>query len=183
MGEPHLVTGNRMRYKDGPAELVDYLFDFDDGKERGAWRKLAYRRLYEGTVGLIREVLNGKWAEEWASYFKRLVVLTNWLLPYACKATLFDRTKPEGGFPSSQMWFSSWQSQQAEEYMALCDIQAESMQGVDFKLLLDLGDAYPNWATGREKVLLGRPLRLKMVLEIQGLSQQAREEYFERLMT
>ena len=54
--------------------------------------------------------------------------------------------------------------------MALCDIQAESMQGVDFKLLFDLGDAYPNWATGWEKVLLGRPLRLKMVLEIQGLS-------------
>jgi hypothetical protein len=34
--EPYLVTGNWMRYKDGPAELVDYLFDFDDKKERKA---------------------------------------------------------------------------------------------------------------------------------------------------
>jgi hypothetical protein len=36
MKEPYLVIGNWMRYKDGPAELVDYLFDFDDKKERKA---------------------------------------------------------------------------------------------------------------------------------------------------
>jgi len=47
-----------MRYKDGPAELVDYLFDFNDEKERGAWAKLAYHSLYKGTLKLVEEVLN-----------------------------------------------------------------------------------------------------------------------------
>ena len=80
MGEPYVVTGNRMRYKDGPAELVDYLFDFDDSKERGPWQKLAYRRLYEGTVRLAEEVLDREWAKEWASVFKSLAL-------YACLCT------------------------------------------------------------------------------------------------
>jgi hypothetical protein len=183
MGEPYVVTGNRMRYKDGPAELVDYLFDFDDGKERGAWRKLAYRRLYEGTVRLVEEALDGEWAKEWARAFKSLVMLTNWLLPYACKATLFDRTKPQDGFSSQQMWYSSWQSQRAEEFMALYDTRADSEQGEDFETLLALRRRYNSWTAGREKILFGQPLRSKMVLEIRGLSRQAREEYVAGLMT
>jgi hypothetical protein len=64
MKEPYLVTGNWMRYKDGPAELVDYLFDFDDKKERKAWAKLGYRRLYESTFKLIEEVLNRQQAKD-----------------------------------------------------------------------------------------------------------------------
>jgi hypothetical protein len=86
MKEPYLVTGNQMRYKGGPAELVDYLFDFDDKKERKAWAKLAYRRLYESTFRLVEEVLDRQQAEDWASHYKSLVTLTNWILPYACKA-------------------------------------------------------------------------------------------------
>ena len=107
MCEPYVVTGNRMRYKDGPAELVDYLFDFDDRKERKAWAKLAYRRLYESTFKLVEEVLSRQWAEDWSRYYKSLVIVTNWVLPYACKATLFDQTKPQDGFQSDWMWYSS----------------------------------------------------------------------------
>jgi hypothetical protein len=97
-----------MGFKDGLAELVDYLFDFDDRKERKAWAKLAYRRLYESTFNLVEEVLNRQWAEDWSSCYKSLVMVTNWVLPYACKATLFKRTKLGDGFLSDRMWFSSW---------------------------------------------------------------------------
>ena len=172
-----------MRYKDGPAKLVDYLFDFDDNKERKAWAKLAYRRLYKSTFRLVEEVLDREWAEDWAKGYKSLVLLTNWVLPYACKATLFERTKAKDGFPSFQMWYSSWQSQQSEEFIALYNTRADSEQGEDFGALLQLGRTYNNWAIGRDKVLFGKPLRSKMVLEIQGLSQHAREEYFTALMS
>jgi hypothetical protein len=165
MREPYLVTGQRMCYKDGPAELVDYLFDFDDEKERGAWAKLAYCSLYKGTLKLVEEVLNSKWAEDWAEHYKSLVLVTNWVLPYACKATLFDRAKPKDGFPSERMWFSSWQSQQAEEFMALYETSAGGEQGEDFKALVEVGRTHDNWANGRAKVLFGKPLRSKMVLE------------------
>ena len=113
------------------------------------------------------------------------MILTNWLLPYACKATLFDRTKPDGvlGLPSSQMWYSSWPTQQAEQFMALHDAPAGGEQGEDFKTLLDLWDSYDDWTAGREKVLFGRPLRPKMVLELRGRSQQAEEEYVASLMS
>jgi hypothetical protein len=183
MREPHLVVGNRMHYKEGPAKLVDYLFDFDDKQERGAWAKLAYRCLYEGTFKLIEEVLSRQWAEKWSCCYKSFVMVTNWLLPYPCKATLFGRTKAEYGFPSERKWFSSWQSRQAEEFMTLYNTRADSEQGEDFDVLLELGFRHNHWVAGREKVLFGKPLRSKMVLRIQGLSQHAREEYFTTLMS
>lgn len=74
-GHPHLVSGNCMRYKAGPAEVVDYLFDFDEDVEdkakRGAWEKLAHRSLYKSTVALIEEV---EPAQEWGWQFKELVI-------------------------------------------------------------------------------------------------------------
>jgi hypothetical protein len=45
-GRPYLVQGNRMRYKSGLMELVDYLFDFGDNKAQGAWKKTSYRYMY-----------------------------------------------------------------------------------------------------------------------------------------
>lgn len=55
-GRPHLVRGNRMHYKSGPMELVDYLFNFGDNKARGAWKKASYRYMYQRTLSLIEEV-------------------------------------------------------------------------------------------------------------------------------
>jgi hypothetical protein len=81
------------------------------------------------------------------------------------------------------MWFSSWQSEFAEDFMVLYDRMADSELGEDFGTLIDMEDAYRYWAAGREKVLFGQPLRSRMVLEIQGLSQHAREEYFANLMS
>jgi hypothetical protein len=89
-----------MRYKGSPAELVDYLFDFGNSKQRAAWKKLLYRLLYKRTLDLIEKILSRLQAEEWGRQFKKLVIFTSWLLPYTCQATLFDRTTAKGGLPS-----------------------------------------------------------------------------------
>lgn len=123
-------------------------------------------------------------ADEWGQQLKKLVIFTCWLLPYACRNTLFDRTKASGEELSKLKWFSSYQTQDPEEFMALYTTTANSDQGDDFQALLRLIRQYPHWQTGRKRnVLAGQPLRSKMVLEMQGLSPHAWEEYFAKLMT
>jgi hypothetical protein len=67
--------------------------------------------------------------------------------------------------------------------MALYNTRVGSERGEDFGTLLEIGCTHDNWVARREKVLYRKPLRSKMVLAIQGLSQHAREEYFTTLMS
>jgi hypothetical protein len=184
VGRPHCVGGNRMHYKDGPMGLVDYLFDFNDTSVRGGWANSKYRLIYQQTLGLIEEVDSKARAEEWGRQFKKLVIFTCWLLPYPSKDVLFDRTKRQGGRPSERMWFSSYHDEQSDELMGLYDSRANSDEGDDFQALLRFTHIYCHWQTGRKnRVLYGRPLKSKMVLEIQGLSLIERERYFANLMS
>ena len=66
IGPPHLVAGNRMKYSNGPMELVDYLFDFEDNKARGGWAKTSYRLVYQRTLGLVEEIYSKAKADEWS---------------------------------------------------------------------------------------------------------------------
>ena len=183
-GRPYQVTGNRMLYRNGPMQLVDYLFDHNDTQVRGGWRNDVFRLIYRQTLSLIEEVDSKPKAEEWGRRFKKLIIFTCWLLPYACKDTLFDRTKPKEGKPSERMWFSSYQAERPEELMGLYNSRANSDQGEDFPVLFRLIHIHCYWQTGRKsKVLYGRPLKSKMVQEIQGLSPHGREQYFKGLMT
>jgi hypothetical protein len=184
VGRPHCVRGNRMHYKDGPMGLVDYLFDFNDTSVRGGWANSKYRLIYQQTLGLIEEVDSRARAEEWGRQFKKLVIFTCWLLPYPSKDVLFDRTKPQGGRPSERKWFSSYHNEQNNELMGLYDSRANSDEGDDFQALLRFTHIYCHWQTGRKnRVLCGRPLKSKMMLEIQGLSSLEREQYFAKLMS
>jgi hypothetical protein len=81
------------------------------------------------------------------------------------------------------MWFSSYQAKQPEEFMGLYNSKANSNQGDDFQKLFRLADIYYDWQTGRKKVLGGRPLMSKKLLELQGLSPHAREVYSANLMS
>jgi hypothetical protein len=69
-------------------------------------------------------------------------MLTNWILPYVCKATLFDRNTTEPSFPSERMWFSSWQSEYPKDFTVLYDRMADSELGEDFETLIDMEKAY-----------------------------------------
>ena len=80
------------------------------------------------------------------------------------------------------MWFSSFQTKQLEEFKALCRARAEDNQSGDTYSLLQVANKYNGWTAGKERLLCGLPLRLKMELDMQGLSQLAREEYLANLM-
>src|SRR5277367_2026317 len=108
-----------MHYKSGLMELVDYLFDFGDNKAQGAWKMTSYRFMYQRTLSLIEEVFSKPAVEEWGQQLKKLVIFTCWLLPYAYKNTLFGRTKASRNKPSKLKWFSSYQTNQPEEFMEL----------------------------------------------------------------
>src|SRR5450432_67685 len=97
-----------MKYSDGPMELVDYLFDFGDNKARGAWAKSSYRLVYQRTLSLVEKIYSKAKADKWGLQLKKIVIFTCWLLPYADKDVLFNRTQPRGGRPSKRMWFSSY---------------------------------------------------------------------------
>jgi hypothetical protein len=183
VGRLRLVRGNNMQYKNGPAGLVDYLFDFGDARARGGWANSQYRVIYQQTLSLIEDVISKARAEEWGRQLKKLVIFTCWLLPYPSKAVLFGRTSPKGGHPSERKWFSSYYAEKSDELMGLYDSRANSDEGDDFQHLLRFTHIYCHWQTGRKgEVLCGRPLKSKMVQELQGLSAHAREQYFEKLM-
>jgi len=172
-----------MQYKNGPAGLVDYLFDFGDARARGGWANSQYRVIYQQTLSLIEDVISKARAEEWGRQLKKLVIFTCWLLPYPSKAVLFGRTSPKGGHPSERKWFSSYYAEKSDELMGLYDSRANSDEGDDFQHLLRFTHIYCHWQTGRKgEVLCGRPLKSKMVQELQGLSAHAREQYFKKLM-
>jgi hypothetical protein len=182
VGQPRLVVHSATRYKDGPMQLVDYLFDSDDTSVRGVWKKSSYRLIYQRTLKAIEEIDSKPRAEEWGRQFKKLLIFTCWLLPYATKTVLFDRARRGNGLPTERKWFSSYQATLPENFIHLYNSQ-NSDQGEDFQALLRLTHVYSNWQTGRKTTRLrGRPLKSKMVLELQGLSPHAREQYFENLM-
>ena len=104
-------------------------------------------------------------------------------MPYATKTVLFDRARTGNGLPTERKWFSSYQARLPQKFIGLYNSRANSDQGDDFRALLRLTNVYSNWQTGRKKTgLRGRPLQSKMVLELQGLSPHAREEYFTSLV-
>jgi hypothetical protein len=183
VGQPRLVVHSAMQYKDGPMELVDYLFDSNDTSVRGRWKDGSYRLIYQRTLRAIEEVHSKPRAEEWGRQFKKLLIFTCWLLPYPTKAAIFGRTSTKNGLPTERKWFSSYQAMLPQNFMGLYDSKASSDQGEDFQTLLRLTNVYSDWQTGRKTtVLRSRPLKAKMVLELQGLSPHAREQYFENLM-
>jgi hypothetical protein len=186
-GPPHLVSGNRMKYKAGPAELVNDLFDFDDGGTRGAWRKLPYRYLYEKAIGLINKVLGQGAGERWAQHVKRVVLFTCWLLPYPCGPTFFDRTKPSAGEASCRMWFSVYyyNTYRPGDTQIVEEMSASLSNGEEGKTMHELdrlARQWPHWKRGLKKVMNGQPLAAKMVLQLRGLNGQEREEHFAKLL-
>ena len=107
-------------------ELVDYLFDSDDTSIRGAWKKSSYRLIYQRTLKAIEEIDSKPRAKEWGRQFKKLLIFTCWLLPYATKTVLFDRARRGNGLPTERKWFSCYQARLPQKFMGLYDSRANS---------------------------------------------------------
>jgi hypothetical protein len=105
---PHLVTGNKMRFEK-VAELLDFLFLWDDGAERLGWGYKPYRLILQKTFELIERRLGCEKASRWLDEFLHLIRLTHWILPYPSTTSLITSTKTSRrqGLTRRMMWFSA----------------------------------------------------------------------------
>lgn len=105
---PHFVTGNKMRFE-RVADLLDFLFLWDDGQERRGWGNKPYRIILQKSFELIERRLGYRRAEKWFDEFFHLVRLTHWVLPYPSNTAFITTTKTNRtqGLKGRMMWFSA----------------------------------------------------------------------------
>jgi hypothetical protein len=108
ISSPHFVTGNKMRFE-RVADLLDFLFLWDDGQERRGWGNKPYRVILQKSFELIERRLGYRSAEKWLDEFFHLVRLTHWVLPYPSNTAFISSTKTSRsqGLKSRMMWFSA----------------------------------------------------------------------------
>jgi hypothetical protein len=105
---PHFVTGNKMRFE-RVNDLLNFLFLWEDGKERLGWANKPYRIILQKSFELIERRLGYRKADQWLDEFFLLVRLTHWVLPYPSESTLVSSTKTSRnqGLKGRMMWFSA----------------------------------------------------------------------------
>lgn len=105
---PHIVTGNKSRFKNG-FELVNFLFSQKDGYERTGWNAEPYRMIFRKTVALIEERLGQEGAQQQSDQFFHVLQLTHWVFPYPGPHSMMQHTKSRvnNGVQSRMMWFSA----------------------------------------------------------------------------
>lgn len=107
IGPPHFVTGNKMRFE-RVVDLLDFLFLWEDGKERRGWGNKPYRIILQKTFELVERRLGYRRADQWLDEFFHLIRLTHWILPYPSNSTFIMSTKTNHnqGLKGRMMWFS-----------------------------------------------------------------------------
>jgi hypothetical protein len=108
VGPPHIVTGNKSRFKNG-FELLSYLFSWNDGHERMGWDAEPYRMIYRKIAALIGRRLGQEDAQQWSDQFFHVLQLTHWVLPYPGPYSIMQHTKSRmnRGVQARMMWFSA----------------------------------------------------------------------------
>jgi hypothetical protein len=105
---PHIVTGNKSRFKNG-LDLLYFLFCWKDGNERIGWGAEPYRMIFQKTFTLIGQHLGQKDARQWSDQFFHLLQLTHWVLPYPGPHSMMQNTKSRlnSEVQARMMWFSA----------------------------------------------------------------------------
>ena len=108
IGPPHFVTGNKMRFE-RVADLLDFLFLWEDGKERPGWGNKPYRVILQKSFELVERRLGYRRADKWLDEFFHLIRLTHWVLPCPSDSTFITSTKTSRsqGLKGRMMWFSA----------------------------------------------------------------------------
>jgi hypothetical protein len=108
LGPPHLVTGNKMRFE-RVADLLHFLFYWDDGEPRRGWGSKPYRIIIQKSVELVERLLGHRAANQWLDEFFHLIRLTHWILPYPSNTALLSSTKTNErqGLTRRTMWLSA----------------------------------------------------------------------------
>jgi hypothetical protein len=100
-GDIALVSGNRADFKH-PRQLINALFEFNDGQLREHWEDRPFRTIYRRIRTALRRDLN---CHESTTIFERLLhrylFLYHWILPYPGTQSFMQTTKGR-----SRMWYS-----------------------------------------------------------------------------
>jgi hypothetical protein len=97
----YLMSGNRCDFKE-VSNLVDFLFNYDDGRQRAHWEDRPFRKLYRRarTILELRHAATGL-GQTFTRRFRRHLLAYHWILPYPFSDGLMQTTK-EG----RRMWYS-----------------------------------------------------------------------------
>jgi hypothetical protein len=95
----HIVASNRCKIRT-VKELVDFLWDFDDGHLRKQWEHRGYRRLHQRALEIVRIHCGGAVADELHMRIKRTFVLTTWVVPYPNEQQFFQKSR------GARLWLS-----------------------------------------------------------------------------
>jgi hypothetical protein len=71
-------------------ELVNLLWEFNDGRVRKGWENLRFRFLYEEMVYLLIPHLPAHELAQFRDMFKRFFIANSWLIPYSTPTKLFQ---------------------------------------------------------------------------------------------
>src|SRR5260370_37669705 len=63
-------------------QLVDFLWDFNDGHSRTQWANRGYRGLHRQALEIVQIHCGAEAAKRVHDGIKRIFVLTNWVVPY-----------------------------------------------------------------------------------------------------
>ena len=72
-------------------QLVDFLWDFDDGQPRVQWSDRAYRQLHQQALTILQIHLGAEAAQRIHDGIKRIFILTNWMVPYLSNSRFIQR--------------------------------------------------------------------------------------------
>jgi hypothetical protein len=152
VGAYRLASGNKMAYKSLEG-FIDFLWDFNDGRERKHWEERSYRVLQQRCVGLMETWCGKEWGEKLQVNIKDVFPLVNWVAPYPNHTVFWQHTKQH-----QRMWLSV--------YNRGLGLGVEEGEEIEWKELVGLQDGQ-EWIIGRNEkaTLVGRPRDPDLVSE------------------
>jgi hypothetical protein len=96
----HITNAKRCKYKT-VKEMVDFLWDSDDGQERDCWEHRGFRVLFQRASRVVQACCGHVKADSFRLHVKRTFILTNWVFPYPRKGKFFQHSKKK-----DRLWIS-----------------------------------------------------------------------------
>ena len=109
-------------------QLVDFLWDFDDGHSRAQWANRGYRGLHRRALEIVQIHCGAEAAKRVHDGIKRIFVLTNWVVPYPNETKFLRR-----GDSKRRLWMSichqDWIGRPADEIIPFGELWREAQDG------------------------------------------------------
>jgi hypothetical protein len=108
----YTISANRSKVKT-IQQLVDLLWDFDDGIPRTSWNNRGFRGIHRRALDVVKKSSGKVVAGHLHDRVKRLFITSNWIIPYPSKDKFLQRGGPHG---KDRLWISVYHREWAYEY-------------------------------------------------------------------